>query len=506
MTQNKAILVATIGTRDLAFQLQPENEWVNIGNAFTDDIETISQQVKVQYDLAIDKGHFRTLTKHIYDNLEEYKDRIIPIIIGKLIEDNFQNIKTIYLVATDQFEQNVELKYYQRDTIYAAKIIQKYLEDKYKLTVKLLSQGNKDNENPSNFEQMFVWWEREFWGGIASGINKQTDLWLCLKGGVNQSSEAARISAIIKFENQAIFYDFVENKEENLLGKPSPYTAPFKGINYLWNRKQTEALSLLERYDYEAVNAILKPYYQDTNNQNIRKLELWLDKAIKWNNADFDTFVRGLKQIPNSNWWWKGYESAYLGLVRLKQGNNIEAFFHTFRGIEGLMSELIINKYNSHISINQNDLYDTPRLKLTVCQDQKHPEFKNNEHLFRNQEIRLYGSLLGDLVKIALPTIKDDERWTQFFNYTQRERRNPIYHRLIKLPQDDLFEAWLVNNQQEWEDKILYLLNSLSKQNYSSLEKASLMAEYHRKIKELIEKYYPLQSYLATDNENDLKT
>lgn len=333
---------------------------------------------------------------------------------------------------------------------------------------------------------MFKWWQN-FWNGIDPNNTQDKELFLCLKGGVNQSSEATRITSITRFEENVTFFDFEENIQDNLKGNPSPYTAPFKGVNYLWNRKQAEALRLLERYDYEGVNFILQPYYQDSNNEDIRKLKLYLSKAIKWNITDFDTFINSLQQIPDNNWWWKGYESAYLGLIRLKQGNNIEAFFHAFRGIEGLMSLLIITKYSSHIQQNQGD---SPYLKSSVCKDNQYPEFRNCQNQFNNGKVFLYGGGLDCLVETALPKIKNDPQWNRFFANT-KPWRNRLYHRLKHLATGDLFNAWEVTNQQEWKDKVLYYLNSLSGQNYSSLEEASLMAEYHRKIKNLILTYHP---------------
>lgn len=484
----KTILVATIGTRDLALYCQDYNQqWLNIGNAFQSDVDgQESQAVRVQYQLGI-QDSFRNVTKYLMENWTDYQDKIKPIIIGKLIDDYQNQIKTVYLIVTNQ-EGFASSRYCEKDTIYSGKIIQKYLQKNYNFEVKVLSQGQKD-ENPSDFEQMFKWWQN-FWNGIDPNNTSDQKLLLCLKGGVNQSSEAARITSITRFEENVTFFDFEENTQDNLEGKPSPYTAPFKGVNYLWSRKQAEALSLLDRHDYQGVNSILLPYYTDSNNDNIRKLKLYLQKAIKWNITDFDTFISGLQQIPDNNWWWKGYESAYLGFVRFKQGNNIEAFFHAFRAIEGLMSELITFKYQDYVFFPKGE---TPYLKSTICNNNSpFSEFKNQRVLF-NQDGRvyLYGGGLDSLVEIALPQIKNDDYWKRFFVHI-KPWRNRIFHRLKHLEKGDLFSVcWEVQDVQQWKNKVLYYLNSLSGQNYSSLEKASFMADYHRQIKDLIQKYQP---------------
>ncbi|WP_069789441.1 hypothetical protein A5482_016125 (plasmid) [Cyanobacterium sp. IPPAS B-1200] len=481
----KTILIATIGTRDLALYCKDYNQqWLNVGNAFQSNLEEEeSQAVRVQYQLE-KQGSFREVTQYLAENWEDYQDKVSPIIIGKLIDDYQDKIKTVYLVVTNQ-ESFAIPKYCEKDTLYSGEVIKKYLEKNYNFEVKIFYQGQKD-ENPADFEQMFRWWQ-SFWNVIDPNNKQNKELFLCLKGGVNQSSEAARITAITRFEEKVTFFDFEENIQDNLEGKPSPYTAPFKGVNYLWSRKQAEALSLLERYDYQGVNFVLKPYLQDIDNEYIRKLRPYLQKAIKWNITDFDTFIKGSQQIPSNNWWWKGYESAYLGFVRFKQGNNIEAFFHGFRAVEGLMSELIKQKYYDCV-VSERD--DTPYLKSSICGDVRFPEFRNQRVLFeQNNQLGLYGDKLYSLVKIALPEIVNDHKW-QDFDYL-KQWRNRIYHRLIHLTEDDLFKYWQVEKEQEWKNKILYYLNSLSGQSYSSLEKASFMANYHKQIKELITQYTP---------------
>jgi hypothetical protein len=45
MTQNKAILVATVGTRDLAFYTESENKWLNIGNAYSSTLEESHKEI-----------------------------------------------------------------------------------------------------------------------------------------------------------------------------------------------------------------------------------------------------------------------------------------------------------------------------------------------------------------------------------------------------------------------------------------------------------------------------
>ncbi len=52
----------------------------------------------------------------------------------------------------------------------------------------------QDGTNPSIFEDMFNWW-RKIWKNTIT-VNKSQSVWVCLKGGVGQTSEAARISGL----------------------------------------------------------------------------------------------------------------------------------------------------------------------------------------------------------------------------------------------------------------------------------------------------------------------
>ena len=99
----KSIFVATIGTRDLAFCVSSD-EWLNLGNSFVAVSNSISEQALVQMELGLENSDFRFLTEYLNENWEQYQHQIKPIVLGKLIHDRHQELKQIYLVATDQGE------------------------------------------------------------------------------------------------------------------------------------------------------------------------------------------------------------------------------------------------------------------------------------------------------------------------------------------------------------------------------------------------------------------
>ena len=84
-----------------------------------------------------------------------------------------------------------------------------------------------------------------------------------------------------------LFRTLTKDDEANHQGTPSRYTIPFKGTNYLWDRKQQEALALLKRYDYEAVSRTSQSYWQRTdanevNGQLILRVQSLVEAATTW--------------------------------------------------------------------------------------------------------------------------------------------------------------------------------------------------------------------------------
>ena len=95
----KSVLIATIGTRDLMFQIA-SGEWFNVGDDQM-QLEIIGEQAEVISDLGLYKITFRDLTKYLSDNIQTYIERIQPPIIGKIFNDRASEIDKVYL---QQFE------------------------------------------------------------------------------------------------------------------------------------------------------------------------------------------------------------------------------------------------------------------------------------------------------------------------------------------------------------------------------------------------------------------
>lgn len=494
MSTKKSILVATIGTRDLAFRVS-SNEWLNLGNDRVTDSDSISEQALVQMELELEKSDFRLLTKYLVENWEQHQDKLKPIILGKLLQDEYKQLKQIYLVATDQAEA---IKYRDKDTLYTAQIIKRWIETHYNVPTEVILQG-AEGGNPADFEAMFRWW-KQTWQHIADNYKQGTPILLCVKGGVGAFSEAGRVTALSRFTEDTLFYDFLKDDEGNHQGIPSQYTIPFKGTNYLWDRKQKEALALLERFDYEQVSKTLKSYYigADASRPNgllILRIKILLEAAIKWNQGNFQAFTSVLGELAKTRslqWWWTGYEAAYLGLTRFKQGNTVEALFHTYRAVEGLMCEWAIYTFPKDVVLRDRpDDLSQGKVPLINKSVTRHPGLQTYLNEFKGEsEIPLYGTSLDNLVQQAKPNYKHSLDIIKFWDVAKLWR-NQLFHRLLKLEKKEVFMAWNTSNENEWKSRVLGCLNFLSSQDFASLSEASLMSQVHKELKEAISSYQP---------------
>lgn len=481
----KAILVATIGTRDLMFQIS-SGEWYNVGDdQMRDDI--IGEQAEVLSDLSLGTISHRELTKYLLDNWQDYSQQIQPVIIGKIFTEQAQQIEKVYLIGTDQHES---VKERNKDTIYACQLIVNWLNINYPdLAVEIIPLG-EDGTNPSNFEQMFRWWSR-IWQNRIKIANNQP-LWVCLKGGVGQASEASRISGLSLYGEHIQFYEFIANPHNNRQGIPSDYSGPFLGTSYLWDRTQKQALKLLERYDYDGVGDLLESYWQQDSKKwsNIPSL---VKAGIAWNQGQFDQFF-GFAQSAldksqlwqQQQYWWMAYEQAYTAVVRLQQNNTTEAMLHSFRAIEGLIYEWIKHDFANYLIERKNEY---PRLKDSICS--KLPDLAdcfNDKNGNKLNEVKLEGWIQAKLVEAAIPGANASKDFQAWNSQQARDLRNRLSHRLGGVSEAELFKAWGkdIKNEQEWQDRILNCLKLITKHPVSYLWQASLFACIHHQLKHKI--------------------
>lgn len=487
----KAILIATIGTRDMMFQTR-SGEWFNIGDdQMRGDI--IGEQAEVLEDLGQDLITFRELTRFLLDHLDQYRSRIRPVIMGQLIQEKAADISHVYLIGTDQPTTVAERN---KDTLNACYLLQDWFQQNYPhITIDLISLGT-DGTNPSDFEAMFRWWQRVWRETIQ--VSAQHPIWLCIKGGVGQTAEAARISGLSLYGDRIQFFDFKQTPYQNRQGIPSDYSGPFQGTSYLWDRTRQQALRLWERYDYAGLKELLNPYFQQ-DPAGFGALPIWVNAGIDWNQGEFKTFFQRVKStLPNDQqrrgdtWWWMAFEQAQLAQVRLRQQHTAEAMLHSFRAVEGAIWEWLLAEYGDYI---QHLPRRYPQLLVSICD--RYPRLQSS-FIDRatgqlRESVNLNGYVQQALLESAIPAVIRHTDFQSFWSQDNRDQRNALSHRLGGLTTRDLFLAWGtdIRNSEDWQKRIISCLNTITSQSFKFLDQASLFSFLHGQTQQSINNYEP---------------
>jgi hypothetical protein len=479
-----AILIATIGTRDLMFQIS-SGLWYSIGD-FTERVQVIN-------DLGLDeKITHRDLTQYLSDRLDRYLDRIKPVIMGKLLTEQATQIEHLYLIGTNQLPI---VKERIKDTIHSSQLMSAWVEKYLKISTTILPLGHEGTD-PSNFEAMFEWWRKTWREDIQPAAN--LEIWLGLKGGVGQTSEAGRISGLSLYGDRIKFFEFRQDERNNQAGNPSDYSGPFLGTNYLWDRTQQQALKLLDRFDYAGAKELLEPYFHAKNLGDVPNL---LEAGIAWNRGEFHVFstlvsantLDSPHQAQSQTWWWMAYEQAYLAVVRLEQNNVAEAMLHSFRAVEGGLLEW------AKVTLGDNfydDRKDSPIVFKSILESHS---TKKLREIFKNKKIDggeiephvawMLVSVQRAILKVFLPAaLKGD--FDYFWSKDCKNIRNRLSHRLGGISELELLSAWGedLQDRSQWQLRLLACLNILTGQSFESLDRACLFTSIHDRIRSSIER------------------
>ncbi len=476
----KAVVVITIGTRDLMFQIA-EDRWYNVGDDRMRDGEIIGEQAEVVDALGLvwdDYNAYRHLTQYLFEHLDEYRDRVKPVIVGKLLQDKIADIGQVYLIVTDQ---KPEIREREKDTLYAGKLIEAWLKTQNsEIDVALISLG-QEGLNPANFEDMFKWWSYQWRNNIK--VKDEQPLWVCLKGGVGQTAEASRVAGLSVYSTQIQFFEFRQNRKANRVGIPSDYSGPFLGKNYLWDRTQQQAIQMLERFDYAGAFDLLEPYFQQ-DRASFKAIPQWIEAGILWNQGKFKSFFRKIKNTLNpqqknwsGTWFWQAYEQAYMAVVRLEQDNSTEAMLHSFRAVEGLVNLWLRKNCSRHI---QEYKKRYPQLLPSICSQYSQLQ----TYFAESKPIKLTGRIQQAVVEAILYNSRTSIDLQAFWSEETRETRNILSHQLGGIQKQEVFSAWgsTIEKQEDWENRILNCLNLLSGQKATSLANVCLFYQVHRRL------------------------
>ena len=485
------IWIVTIGSSDV--QLLPKNSWHEL---FRMARSTIPGNLKFEPRQLEPEARKPSLVPSRVMGMV-YGEQAIDELVFPLL-DNFRSRvrlvadDRIVVLLTDQSQVFELTKYaqdktsaYWQDTCTLEPILERYFNHHYpKVETSYLLL--KPTVEKSGLDD---------WNDVLGLVQEQFKEILADAGEtvyVSHQAGTPAISSAVQFSSLAQFGDRVQFLVSNEFD--ASRTRTIESSSYLRALRLQEAKILLKNYNYLAVKELIGKVI---NAQDMMLLEA----GIQFNYANLDQFSQRLQGHENfsklleewmnpDHWWLSAYESAYLAWMRLKQGNTVEAMFHSFRAIEGLLKTWVDQCYPGEIKATKHPLYDP-----------KKPE--NDRH---NRNLNSYGQDLYWFLTIKKSVdqnadIKQNKTPDIFiFGSQVFKKRNDLFHQLKGLMgQEEVFENWRSKNEKKWEERseekwkmrVVNCLNFISDQNFKSLEEASLMAQVHEELVKAIDHYQP---------------
>ena len=444
---------------------------------------TVSARVMgIVYGQNLDDKVFQDLHFPLLDRFTEYlqstkrPDKIIVILTNQenVFDNNNRNKKSPYWQDTCTLEPILE-KYFQA----------KYPQLKTKENIYYLPLAPKANEKGlDDWNQCLTFVNELFKRSEIKSISKSADIYVSHQAGTPAISSAVQFTSLAKFEKKVQFLVSNEYDQDNAIPIPSS--------SYLQGLKLQEAKKLLKRYDYLGVDQIF--FQEILNNKSLnpeeQKIKDLLAMAIQWNNANFDDFGKARNAINEDakkrtqEWWWTAYEAGYLATIRLEQGNYVEALFHSFRALEGITNEWVILNYKKHLYKDNKGTYCFKDSILTELPNFYQTEFQ------RKQRVGLYGKTLYVLLKESRPEFRQNSGVSDISVWEDvADWRNNLFHKLLGLQKEEVFQAWNTTSDSEWQNRVRGCLNFVTKQQFTSFKKASLMLSVHEELNTAINNY-----------------
>jgi hypothetical protein len=476
------IWIITIGNSDV--QLWTKDHWTNLYRTVrsqlgdrgftptegTDDRFLVPGRVMgTVYGQSQAQDYWHDLAFPLLDNF-----------VGLVQHENIK-IDQIILILTDQevvfsrSQRRSTQSAYWQDTCTLEPIVATYLKDKLPQAQlkSLLLQPQSPTEGLDDWDSVLKLIQSEL---AQLDFPDSAKIYVSHQASTPAISSAVQFETLLRFGHRVQFLVTSERDKE--------LTKILNRSTYLRGIRQKEAKTLLNSYDYSGLKELLAPYLKPDVKPDV---EILLDAAIQWNSAKFDDFAKRLLDYPDNqlrqsvqertkedNWWWTAYEAAYLGVVRLEQGNTVEAFFHSFRAVEGLIRLFADAKYKGKIKFSKKGI---PSIE------------------FPDKKFNLYGKTLYYLLKYNCCNLqpsqpidpeKDKDIWQ--FGEVTFDKRNQYFHQLFGLSKQDVFDAWNTNNRTDWEARVLGCLNFIAEPDspFTALNTASLMSPIQDKLKEAI--------------------
>lgn len=151
----------------------------------------------------------------------------------------------------------------------------------------------------------------------------------------------------------------------------------------------------VESFDFDGAEALLG--VSDIANRFAQRelIDDLLKAGMAWQRSRLDEFKSSIDVHLNSEqkkhldqWYWSAYEEAYLAIVRYKQKNIVEAFFHSFRAFEGVLAFWAKQIFGDHAIEEDGAVY----LRESI--------FKERERFFKGAKYKKDGKPDDDLAKL----------------------------------------------------------------------------------------------------------
>jgi hypothetical protein len=448
---------------------------------------------------------------------EEQKDEVwncleFPLLHQFATQLQGKAIDKIYLLVTDQTDKYSEERRgdarcpYWQDTCELQPIFERYFKEYFQQSsedeeesvkvelIPLLLSTEQNEPGLDDWNHVLKIIQTEFSNTFSKIQLKPETVYVSHQAGTPAISSAVQFVSLATFGERVKF--LVSNEYEK---KP---LEPIGSSEYLRGIQIQEAKALLKRYDYEGVKDLLSPYWKNPLNSLEQKISDLLEMAIQWNRAEFKDFgdlakdkIEGAKERIDQPWsWWIGYESAYLAVVRLEQENTVEALFHSFRAIEGLICEWAEWRYKHHIFYKKDKKTDLEsplihRSIITELPDYLKKKFDNKDKNKNQESVGLYSFSLYELLRQSRPEWQKDAHVWVVWDIAAKWR-NQLFHQLLGLQEEEIYKVW-ATNKEGWETRVLGCLNFIAEpQPYPpSLKEASLMSQVHEELKEAIAQY-----------------
>ncbi|NDJ17975.1 hypothetical protein [Myxacorys almedinensis] len=439
-----------------------------------------------------------------YDRLAE---AIQPNLTFPLLDGFTQELKKqaveitqIIVLMSDQAdvfpesERDTNRSPYWQDTCLLYPILERYFCEHFPeaLLTPLLLKPDSVDRGLDNWDAVLGLVQREI---RSLNIEPET-VYVSHQAGTPAISSAVQFASLAKFGDRVKFLVSSEYREDR--------THTIASSKYLGAIRLQEAKALLDRYDYAGVKVLIGGAL-DTQTQ------VFLDAGIQWNLADFQSF-RDL--LLNSNfikaedfkWWSFGYESAYLAVIRHRQGSIVDALFHSFRSVEGLICIWAETTYKDYIVYDKKGSPQvTERIKDILPEyweriEEKQKKWlteqreKNQQSIDKGQEgLPLSTGLFSQSLYMLFETVRPESKKNKYIKtvlYSAKDERNQQFHRLLGLQEENLFQAWKATNVEEWNAVLLGCLNFIaqvdSTSNFESIKSTSFMAKVHQELKDTI--------------------